>query len=122
MLQDEIVTHWREAGTRSERPWLIFTAGAMGAGKSHTIKMLQGFGCCSLTSMVKVDPDTVKYQLPEMQEYIKRNPGPDPDERVIFAGHATHNESAFLQVRACYLLSYFPRGEGLLFTLLLCTR
>jgi len=97
VLQDEIVTHWREAGTRSERPWLIFTAGAMGAGKSHTIKMLQGFGCCSLTSMVKVDPDTVKYQLPEMQEYIKRNPGPDPDERVIFAGHATHNESAFLQ-------------------------
>jgi hypothetical protein len=67
VLQDEIVTHWREAGTRSERPWLIFTAGAMGAGKSHTIKLLQAFGCCSLSSMVKVDPDTVKYQLPEMQ-------------------------------------------------------
>ena len=97
VLQDEIVTHWREEGTRVGRPWGIFTAGAMGAGKSHTIKMLEAFGCCSLTSMVKVDPDTVKYQLPEMQEYIKRNPGPDPDSNIILAGHATHNESAFLQ-------------------------
>jgi len=31
------------------------------------------------------------------QEYIKRNPGPNPDKKIIFAGHATHNESAFLQ-------------------------
>lgn len=109
MLQDEIVTHWREIGVPSDRPWVIFTAGAMGAGKSHTIKMLQAFGCCALTAMVKVDPDMVKYQLPEMQEYIRRNPGPDPDANIILAGHATHNESAFLQVlmatATCPLLS-----------------
>ncbi len=71
LLQDEIVTHWEQSGTRDENPWLIFTAGAMGAGKSHTIDMLEGFGCCALSRMVRVDPDTVKYQLPEMNRYIQ---------------------------------------------------
>jgi len=83
--------------TTPDRPWIIFTAGAMGAGKSHTVKMLQAFGCCSLTHMSKVDPDTVKYQLPEMVHYIQKNPGPKPDKNIIYAGHATHNESAFIQ-------------------------
>jgi len=83
--------------TPPDRPWIIFTAGAMGAGKSHTVKMLQAFGCCSLTHMSKVDPDTVKYQLPEMVHYIQKNPGPKPDKNIIYAGHATHNESAFIQ-------------------------
>jgi len=97
LLQDEIVNHWRHQGVSSDRPWIIFTAGAMGAGKSHTVKMLQAFGCCSLTHMSKVDPDTVKYQLPEMVHYIQKNPGPKPDKNIIYAGHATHNESAFIQ-------------------------
>jgi len=97
LLQDEIVTHWEQSGTRDESPWLIFTAGAMGAGKSHTIDMLEGFGCCALSRMVRVDPDTVKYQLPEMNRYIQRNPGPNPDKDIILAGHATHNESAFIE-------------------------
>jgi len=47
--------------------------------------------------MSKVDPDTVKYQLPEMVHYIQKNPGPKPDKNIIYAGHATHNESAFIQ-------------------------
>jgi hypothetical protein len=32
-----------------------------------------------------------------MVHYIERNPGPVPDESIILAGHATHNESAFIQ-------------------------
>ena len=36
LLQDEIVTHWQQSGTQDENPWIVFTAGAMGAGKSHT--------------------------------------------------------------------------------------
>ena len=97
LLQDEIVSYWRSEGIRSDRPWVIFTAGAMGAGKSHTVGLLEQFGCCTLAGMVKVDPDKVKYQLPEMVHYIERNPGPVPDESIILAGHATHNESAFIQ-------------------------
>eukprot|EP00960_Hanusia_phi_P058600 763930-Hanusia_phi.AAC.11 len=31
------------------------------------------------------------------QHYISRNPGPNPNKNIILAGHATHNESGFLQ-------------------------
>lgn len=96
-LQDEIVKFWVSHGIQAKRPWIVFTAGAMGAGKSHSIKRLQARGLHALDDMVKVDPDTVKYQLPEMQEYISRNPGPNPSAELILAGLATHNESAFLQ-------------------------
>ena len=40
LLQDEIVSYWRSEGIRADRPWVIFTAGAMGAGKSHTAHSL----------------------------------------------------------------------------------
>jgi len=96
-LQDEIVKYWCDSGVHSDRPWIIFTAGAMGAGKSRTISQLEASGVDSLRLMVKVDPDTVKYQLPEMKHYISRNPGPNPNKNIILAGHATHNESGFLQ-------------------------
>ena len=49
--------------------------------------------------MVQVDPDAIKFQLPEMETYIAKNPGPNPDRSYILAGYATHNESAYLQAR-----------------------
>ena len=38
---------------RSSRPWLIFTAGAMGSGKSHMLNMLQQSGCVPYTDTLK---------------------------------------------------------------------
>jgi len=96
-LQDEIVSAWLRNGVRASRPWIIFTAGAMGAGKSYMLERLCEQGCGILADMVRVDPDAVKYQLPEMNEYIRRNPGPTPSNRTILAGAATHKESGFLQ-------------------------
>ena len=40
----------------------------------------------------------IKYQLPEMNVYIARNPGPAHQNDAIVAGVATHNESGFIQV------------------------
>ena len=61
---------------------------------------------CVCIIQVRVDPDTVKYQLPEMSYYIQRNPGPNPSKDIILAGHATHNESAFIEVLLIYVYIY----------------
>jgi len=96
-LQDEIVDEWISKGKASASPWMIFTAGAMGSGKSHALRQISFEGVTALKDMVNVDPDKIKYQLPEMTEYIVRNPGPFPRDDQIVAGVATHNESGFLQ-------------------------
>ena len=46
--------------TTPTEPWLVFTAGAMGAGKSYTIKSLVAKERFPLLAFVSVDPDEVK--------------------------------------------------------------
>ena len=36
-VQDELIADVLRLGVREERPWIVFTAGAMGAGKSFTM-------------------------------------------------------------------------------------
>jgi len=51
-------------------PWIVFTAGVYGAGKSHTIKELQSLDCFPPgSSFVKVDPDEIRRCLPEFPLY-----------------------------------------------------
>ncbi len=54
--------------------WLVFTAGAMGAGKGRTMHWLAQQGLFPLSAFVKVDPDSLRELLPETREYIARNP------------------------------------------------
>jgi hypothetical protein len=61
-LQDQIISYWTRFG-RSERfPWIIFTAGAMGAGKSRTLHALADAGVDAIGDMVQVGPRAL---LPE---------------------------------------------------------
>ena len=46
--------------TTPTRPWLIFTAGPMGAGKSFTIRSLMEAGVFPMLAFVGVDPDVVR--------------------------------------------------------------
>lgn len=55
-------------------PWLVFTAGCMGAGKGHTMHWLFEHDLFPLDAFVKVDPDSLRVLLPETQEYIRQNP------------------------------------------------
>jgi hypothetical protein len=55
-------------------PWIIFTAGAMGAGKTHTIRQLYEQGKFPLDSFVKSDPDECRRLLPEFGEYVRTSP------------------------------------------------
>lgn len=55
-------------------PWVIFTAGVMGAGKTHTIRRLDEQGIFPLKSFVSVDPDEMRRHLPEFALYVDKSP------------------------------------------------
>lgn len=69
-------------------PFLVFTAGAMGAGKSYTIHHLQRKGRFPLMAFVRVDPDEIRRHLPEFQIYVDHNPST--------AGELTRKESGYI--------------------------
>ena len=59
---------------RPQVPWVVFTAGAMGAGKSHVIKTLGERGYFPLNGFMIVDPDQIRRQLPEFLYYTQQYP------------------------------------------------
>ncbi len=61
-------------GTVAADPWIVFTAGAMGAGKSHTMRVLVEKSRFPLPAFVVVDPDEIRRLLPEYHVYIAENP------------------------------------------------
>ncbi|KAJ9440959.1 Glutaredoxin-C4 [Diplonema papillatum] len=87
ILQDVLVTDVVSAGTRKEHPWLVFTAGAMGAGKSHCIRWMSDNGYFPLPDLVQIDPDRFKELLPEWDGYLEVDPHS--------AGAKTRKESGF---------------------------
>jgi len=84
MLHDMIITDMlNEAyicdidgniGTIAADPWIVFTAGAMGAGKSYTLRILVEKERFPLPAFVIVDPDEIRRLLPEYHMYIADNP------------------------------------------------
>ncbi|GAB5033874.1 zeta p-loop nucleoside triphosphate hydrolase [Nannochloropsis oceanica] len=68
--------------------WVVFTAGPMGAGKSHTLKWLAKRGFFPLDDFVLADPDVIRNELPEIEGYIERNP--------LMAGQLTHKEAGYV--------------------------
>jgi len=57
-----------------ERPWILFTAGPMGVGKSYVLSKLFQRGLFPLDSFIKIDPDMLKSELPEMPGYLANGP------------------------------------------------
>ena len=53
-------------------PVLLFTAGAMGSGKSHTLRWISEKHGFPLRDFVICDPDRIREQLPEMEGYRTR--------------------------------------------------
>mmetsp|Transcript_20443 Transcript_20443/g.43845 ORF Transcript_20443/g.43845 Transcript_20443/m.43845 type:complete len:485 (-) Transcript_20443:379-1833(-) len=83
-LQDHILGKIRGASdgaasssssTAKGRPWIVFTAGPMGVGKGYALTMLHRSGLFPLDSFLKIDPDLIKNELPEMAGYLVRDPG-----------------------------------------------
>jgi hypothetical protein len=93
-----------EICTTPTEPWIVFTAGAMGAGKlllgfviriSHTFFVLSGKsytmrqmvekGRFPLLAFVNVDPDAIRRYLPEFHLYVEEIP--------LLAGELTRKEA-----------------------------
>ena len=69
-------------------PWLVFTAGCMGAGKGHTIEWLYKEDLFPLNAFVRVDPDILRELLPETKSYIEIDP--------VKAGNFTQKEVGYI--------------------------
>jgi predicted kinase len=97
-LQDAIISHMLgtavikdkngDVCTKPTEPWIVFTAGAMGAGKTHTKKALEDKGRFPLSAFVTVDPDRIRRHLPEYHLYVEQSPE--------LAGESTRKESGFI--------------------------
>jgi hypothetical protein len=107
-LQDAIVEDFLDniedpdmCMTPSE-PWLIFTVGARGAGKIHTIHDLVNTGRLPILSFVQVDPDSIRRRLPEFQTYDKE-----------LVNDLTRKESSF--IAELLLLAAVQNGRNVVF-------
>lgn len=88
LLQDQLLKNVISSGRRQAAPWIVFTAGAMGAGKSFTIRWMNQNEYFPLSDIVQIDPDQFKSAMPEWRDYIHNSP--------LDAGSKTHLESGFL--------------------------
>mmetsp|Transcript_7349 Transcript_7349/g.16722 ORF Transcript_7349/g.16722 Transcript_7349/m.16722 type:complete len:650 (+) Transcript_7349:65-2014(+) len=97
-LQDTIIANFLDCAlitdkngnvcTTPTEPWIVFTAGAMGAGKSYTMNKLVEKGRFPLLAFVHVDPDEIRRFLPEYHIYVEDSPE--------LAGDLTRKEAGFI--------------------------
>lgn len=89
LLQDELIRQVVESVSAQQTwPWIVFTAGAMGAGKSRTVHWMADKGYFPLADIVQIDPDLFRTVLPEWPEYVARDP--------LSAGSHTRREAGYL--------------------------
>jgi len=86
------------------RPWLVHTAGAMGAGKSHALRCLAAAGAFPLACFVCIDPDEIKGALPEAPAFVAAH--------RASAGSRLHKES--LLVADVLTRAAMARGHNVL--------
>jgi len=88
-----VVSHYHhQQQQQPHQPWIVFTAGAMGAGKSYTIRHLTQQGRFPLQHFVSVDPDEVRRYLPEFSWYIHRG----SSTTAQLAGELTRKEAGYI--------------------------
>ncbi len=74
--------------TTPTEPFLVFTAGGMGAGKSYTLNKMNAKGRFPLAAFVIVDPDEIRQTFPEYGLYVNQNP--------LKAGEMTRKEAGYI--------------------------
>lgn len=82
----------QDQGSTSTNHWIIFTAGAMGAGKSYTVHHLAKHRRFPLQRFVTVDPDEIRRLLPEFESYLDDKTGSRPE----MAGKLTRKEAGMI--------------------------
>lgn len=74
LTQDRIMQSLMASFDSVSKPSAIFLAGAMGAGKSHFLRMLYRYKLFPLNKYLYIDPDQIKSLLPEEESYVANNP------------------------------------------------
>lgn len=87
LLQDDLIHQLTSGSSRKADmlPWVVFTAGAMGAGKGYVVRWMHENGYLPLEHFVTVDPDQIRTMLPEWPKYVEHNP--------LTAGNMTQKEA-----------------------------
>ncbi len=88
LFQDKLISDIVQAAVPKDIPWIIFTAGAMGAGKSHVVQWMSKQDHFPLPDIVQIDPDAFKMSLPEWDRYVEHAP--------YRAGRNTRLESGYM--------------------------
>ena len=78
----------RDEDSVSDKPWIVFTGGPMGAGKTHVMRWLLSEGYLPLSPLSSIDPDRIKRLMPEWKELVTNSNG--------MAGSLTHKESGYI--------------------------
>jgi len=76
-FQDRLIEESCATGKHQEDlllPWVVFTAGAMGAGKGYVMKWLEKNDALPLEKFITVDPDAIRQSLPEWDGYVSKDP------------------------------------------------
>lgn len=90
-IQDEIVGHFLRVEASApdhSRPWIMFTGGAPGVGKSTSLRWMHASGIFPLDRFVIVDPDAIRTLLPEWADFVKEDP--------LTAATRTQQEAGFI--------------------------
>ncbi len=74
LFQDKLISDVVQSAVSKDVPWIIFTAGAMGAGKSHVVQWMSNEDHFTLPDIVQIDPDAFKMSLPEWDRYVEHAP------------------------------------------------
>jgi predicted kinase len=98
MFQDAIINEFLDEAVLKDQngkvcttptmPWIVFTAGAFGAGKSYTLQQLVLKGRFPLMAFVRVNPDEIRRYFPEFCLYVQNNPE--------HAGELTNKEAGYI--------------------------
>jgi len=76
-LQDRIIAEFSAGADKQDDlllPWVVFTAGAMGAGKGFVVEWMEKKKCLPRKQFVTVDPDAVRQRLPEWAGFVAKDP------------------------------------------------
>jgi len=88
LWQDEVIQVTVSKTLPMARPWLLLSAGPMGAGKGHAMRWLSRQGFLPLEMVCRIDPDIIKQLMPEWESYVKAG--------STTAGSMCHKESGYI--------------------------
>jgi len=89
LWQDAVIERVAVRTESQPEPWVVYTCGAMGAGKGYALSYMSKINAFPLENLVHIDPDAFKQIMPEWQSYVAA------DSRT--AGTLCHKESGYLQ-------------------------